>query len=307
LDDDDGNSESERSVEGTQRENGKDSNVVADGENGNLVDDDSNSDGKLCAAARVTMASKSKRQPLKGRAANRNARTTAMPGTLLFTLEEAKGDVALDGNATAEHIYKWMAILGNGGPELEWALNKERHHLNRNPIMFAFLEPDSHIVQQLAHGFEYMALDNNGNNANKKVGFFIGDQVKILLDKIATQHDPPFWTVNNFTTLAAQFHGKAATAVVGTKVTETLIPGDAKARMIDVSKLFPVPMLWWSFFWGDRQMVTETHRWLTGVTHAWTSETKKAAANIACQWIWATCMHSTTLGSSSGVLIAIRP
>jgi hypothetical protein len=50
---------------------------------------------------------------------------------------------------------------------------------------------------------------------------------------MVTQHDLGFWTVNNFTTLAAQFHGKAAMAVACTKSTEILIPGDAKARMHD--------------------------------------------------------------------------
>jgi hypothetical protein len=80
------------------------------------------------------------------------------------------------------------------------------------------------------------------------------------------------------------------------------------ACMIDASKLFPVPMLWWGFFLGEPQSLTETHRWVTGVTRAWNSDTKKAAANIACQWSRATCTHGTVLGlSSSGVAIAIRP
>jgi hypothetical protein len=159
---------------------------------------------------------------------------------------------------------------------------------------------------QLAHGFEFMALDDDVNKANEKVGFFLGDRVSVALDGITTQHDPPFWTVNNFTTLTAQFHGKAAMTVACTKLTERLIPGNAKTRMIDVAKRFPVPMLWWSFFLGEPRTVRETHRW-DGSDSRMEFGQKKAAANITCQWSQAACTQSTTSGSSSGVALAICP
>jgi hypothetical protein len=93
-----------------------------------------------------------------------------MPSSLLYMSEEAREDATLDGDAMADLINKWTAILGNGEHALEWALNKERG-LNHNPIIFLV---DSHIVP-LAHSLEFMALDDDGNEANKKVGFFIGN------------------------------------------------------------------------------------------------------------------------------------
>jgi hypothetical protein len=58
LDDEDGNSNGELSVEGTHREeNGDESNKD---ENGNSADDDSDFDGKQRATAKGTTASKSK-------------------------------------------------------------------------------------------------------------------------------------------------------------------------------------------------------------------------------------------------------
>jgi hypothetical protein len=188
----------------------------------------------------------------------------------------------------------------------ERALSKERRRFTHTPVVLAIMEPHSHTVQ-LAHGFEDVALDDDGHEANDKVGFFIGDRVNVVIDNVATQQDPPFWTVDSFAILTTQFHGRPGTAVACTKAGGTSIPGNAKARMVDVSKLFPVPKLWWSFFLARPRTTSETHRWITGVTRTWTSENMKAAAGIARQWIRAACTHSVASESSSGLAIAVRP
>jgi hypothetical protein len=220
--------------------------------------------------------------------------------------EEAKGDAGIDGDVTAAHIIKWTEIMGKGPHAFEQALNKERRRLTRNPVVFAVMEPHSNTVQ-LAHGFKDMALDDEGHEATETVGFFLGDRVNVVIDNVATQHDPPFWTVDNFTKLTTKFHGKTAMAAACTKAGVALIPGDAKARMVDVPKMLQVPKLWWSFFLGRAPTASETHRWVTGVTRAWTSDTKKAAALITRQWTRAACTQSTASVSSSALALAVRP
>jgi hypothetical protein len=113
--------------------------------------------------------------------------------------------------------------------------------------------------------------------------------------------------MDSFATLTTQFHGKLATTAVCRKAGENLIPGDAKARMVDVSKLFLVHKLWWSFSRTKARTTTETYRWITDVTGAWTSENKKTAAGITRQWIRAACTHSVVSESRSGLAITIQP
>jgi hypothetical protein len=103
----------------------------------------------------------SQHQPLKGKKHGNNSAigtNTAVPGTLFFLSEEAKGDNALDGTAAAVHINKWTDILDNGAHALERALGKERSRLQRLPIVFAFMETDANQVQ-LAHSFEEITLN----------------------------------------------------------------------------------------------------------------------------------------------------
>jgi hypothetical protein len=118
--------------------------------------------------------------------------------------------------------------------------------MNLTPIVFAIMEPRSNKVQ-LAHGSEDIAVDEE-HNANESVGFFLGDQVTIVMDNIPTQHDPSFWTVTTFTKLTSQFKGKHANAVACSKAKGALLLGDPRATTINIPKLFPVPMPWWSFF-----------------------------------------------------------
>jgi hypothetical protein len=146
-----------------------------------------------------------------------------------------------------------MDILTKGPHSFEKALSKERRRMNPTPIVFTIMEPRSNKVQ-LAHGFEDIAVDNEEHDANESVGFFLGDRVTVVMDNIPTQHDPPCWTVTTVTELTSQFKGKHANAVACSKAKGTLILGNPRASTINIPKLFPVPMPWWSFF------LTKTHR-----------------------------------------------
>jgi hypothetical protein len=199
-------------------------------------------------AADRSRATNSRQQPLAGR--NIRASTNPpMPGTLLFLSEEAKGDDALDSMEAAEHITHWTAILEKGDLAFECALNKEQRRITRGPVVFAFIENDSSHVQ-LAHGFEEIALDNTSNGTAETVGFFIGDRVTVTINDVVQQTDPPFWTVPHFATFTSMFCGKPATEAACSQAAlgQALLPGDPKARMIDVPKLFPIPRIWWSYF-----------------------------------------------------------
>jgi hypothetical protein len=266
----------------------------------------SSDDGKPRARAKGQV-SKSRQLPFTGQQdSHATATTAARPGTLSYLSEEAKGDEALDGNAAAAHINQWTAILAKGDHALERALSKERRRINRSPIVFAIMETNSNKVQ-IAHGFEAIVLGTDYEDDNdEEVGFFIGDRITINIDGVAIQQDPPFLTIANFVELSAQFHGKPATAAACARATKQLLPGDSKARMVDVSKLLPLPRIWWSFFLTKECTTTKSYRWFTSVTRNWTSTSAKAAANTARQWSSAACTQGTDSATTSGVAISVQ-
>jgi hypothetical protein len=283
-----------------------------DDEVSNLDDssDGENDSGIDSVADRKPRAKPSnQRQPLKGKKSNSNTACvmgTAFPGTLLFLSEEAKGDDALDGTAAAAHINRWTDIIDSGDHALERALSKERSHLKRLPIVFGFVEPDSNQIQ-LAHGFEEITMDTEYHDADGRIGFFLGDRIITRIDNVAQQHDPPFCTVANFGKVTTQFHGKSATAAACAKATRHLLPGDEKAKIVDVNKIFPIPMLWWSFFLAKARTPMEAYRWISSVTCTWLVAGEKTAATTARQWIRAACTQSLEAATSSGVAITVRP
>jgi hypothetical protein len=128
------------------------------------------------------------------------------------------------------------------------------------------------------------------------------------MDNIPTQHNPPFWTVTTFTELTSQFKGKHAKAVACSKAKGTLLLGDPMASTINIPKLFPVPMPWWSFFLTKTRTVTEAHNWIMATTRSWNSDTKtKTASIIACQWTCTSCTSDLDGLTNSAISVDMRP
>jgi hypothetical protein len=206
--------------------------------------------------------------------------------------EEAKGDAAINEMKLSDHIIKWTDILTKGPHAFKKALSKARRCMNPTPIVFTIMEPRSNKVQ-LAHGSEDIVVDDKEHDANESVGFFLGDQVTIIMDNVPTQHDQPFRTVTTFTKLTSQFKGKHANTVACSKAKGALLLGDPRASTINIPKLFPVPMPGWSFFLTKTWTVTEAHNRIMATTCSWNSDTKaKTVSIIACQW-W-TCTSCTS-------------
>jgi hypothetical protein len=230
----------------------------------------------------------------------------AVPGTLLYLSEQAKGDDSVNGMAAATHINKWTTILGQAGAAFERAMHKESRRLTWRPLAFAFLEPASNKVQ-LMHGIEEISMDNEEHDAEGRVGFFIGDRITVTIDDVVHQQDPQFCTVAMFPELTTHFHGKPAEAIACTQATGQLIRGDTKARTIRVAKLLPIPVVWWSFFFSKPRTPTDTYRWILAITRSWKSESAKTAANTAWQWSRVACTHSQTSKDTSGIAIPVSP
>jgi hypothetical protein len=169
------------------------------------------------------------------------------------------------------------------------------------------MEPRSNKVQ-LAHGFEDIAVDDEEHDANESVGFFLGDRVTVVMDNVPTQHDPPFWTVTSFTKFTSQFKGEHANAVACSKAKETLLLSDPRAGTINIPRLFPVPMPWWSFFLMKTRAVTEAHNWITATTRSWNSDTKaKTASIIAHQWTCTSGTSNLDRMTNSAISIDMQP
>jgi hypothetical protein len=125
-------------------------NISADeGQHGNPEDSDS-SHGKM--RAQPTSSQRNQKKALKLCPTDTPDAPKAMPGSLVYMSEEAKGDTAINEMELANHIIKWTDILTKGPHAFKKALNKERRHMNQTPIVFAIMEPRSNKVQ-LAHGF----------------------------------------------------------------------------------------------------------------------------------------------------------
>jgi hypothetical protein len=228
------------------------------------------------------------------------------PGTLLYLSEAAKGDdAALDNTTAASHINKWSAILKAGDRALERALHKERRRTQRSPIVFAMLAPGSSKIH-LAHGFEEVTVDEDEHEADGKIGFFLGDRITTKVDGTIQLHDPPVYFADTFEALATQFQGKPATQAACKQASNTLIPGDSRAKVLEASKLFPLPITWWSYFLTKARTPSETYRWIEGITRTWTAAELKTAATTAREWIRVACTSSTQEAASSSVAIPIQ-
>jgi hypothetical protein len=80
--------------------------------------------------------------------------------------------------------------------------------------------------------------------------FYLGDRVNVIIDNAQTQYDPPFGMVPTFTVLTSTFKENHANVVACPKANGKLLVDDARARIVETPKLFPIPMPWWSFLPG---------------------------------------------------------
>jgi hypothetical protein len=165
------NDENPNDDEGNKEEENSDDDE--DNEDDNDDDDDYGHEKTPQKKPRGVTNKKYARQPLQ-RLNERDCTEAprAVPGTLMYLSEQAKGDDSVNGMAAATHINKWTTILGQDGAAFERAMHKESRRLTRHPIAFAFLEPASNKVQ-LMHGIKEISMDNEEHEAEGRVGFFV--------------------------------------------------------------------------------------------------------------------------------------
>jgi hypothetical protein len=77
---------------------------------------------------------RNRKKPLKLRQKDTPDTPKAIPGSLVYMSEEAKGDAAIDDMDLANHIIKWTDILAKGPHVFEKALSKERRRMNPTPL-----------------------------------------------------------------------------------------------------------------------------------------------------------------------------
>jgi hypothetical protein len=217
--------------------NDNNTNVSADKRQYGNPEDSDSSVGKMRAQP---TSQRNRKKPLKLHQTDTPDAPKAMPGSLVYMLEEAKGDATIDEMELADHIIKWTDILTKGPHAFEKALSKERRRMNPTPIVFAIMESRSNKVQ-LAHGFEDIVVDDEEHDANERVGFFLGDRVTIIMNNVPTQHDPPFWTVTTFDELTSQFKGKHANTVAFSKAKGALILGNPRTSTINIPNFSRFP------------------------------------------------------------------
>jgi hypothetical protein len=286
---------------GGQEDSGSDDNSMGSANRNTTVEADT--EGSNRRAAKQMRPS----QPLVTRDQTSSTTTTAMPGTLLYLSEQAKGDTAMDDPTAADYILRWTKIIDTGTDVFKRELNREQHRKTQHPTVFAVMMPTSNVIQ-LAHGFEEIVLDEGANHAaDGKIGFFMGDQVTVTIGGAVHQQDPLFVMVRRFNQMTDKFHGKPATASGCAKANQELLPGDGKARMIDVIKICPIPPLWWSFFLTRARTPAQAYQWFHKVTRRWKTGPEKLAAEHMKQWLRAACTASLESVETSSVAVRIQP
>jgi hypothetical protein len=83
-----------------------------------------------------------------------------MPGTLMYLVEEANGEMAVDDPSAADYVLKWARLLEQGPEALERELNRDCRQMTRSPRVFATLPKHTDLIQ-LAHGFEKIVVDDD--------------------------------------------------------------------------------------------------------------------------------------------------